>query len=258
MNRIINNVIDFVKDNKNVLDRIKKEDNEVFAFDFNEKKLIEVLLRYKHHTIKHENLKKIFVSHYGNPYVTAILCMEAIMNNWELVIGIEEVCYGLNTAIVKMVNDSLKEYKIHKQILLKMNATNNDIEKMDLDKVICLGNSNAYANFRKVKTAKVEYVPFCDIALYYDLDEYEELVENIRNYAVRNLYEIEIFDETEELEDVIDMINHGLPKYCVVILSKDKEKQEKLKHEICSEMICVNENPFQRFEWELPEKIFYN
>ena len=255
MKRIVNGVIDLIKDNQDILVKLWKEDNEVCAFDFHVKQLIDGLLKYKNETIKNGNLKKVFLCHYGNPYITAILCMEAIQNNWEFVIGIEEVCYGLNRAIVKMINDCLKEYKVHQSILLKMNVTAGDIEKMDLEQVICFGNSNAYMNFRKVKNKKVDYIPFWDIAIYYDSEEYEELVEDVRNYAIRNLYEIEIFDETEELEDVIDGINHGLPNYCAVILSKDKEKQEKFKCEVCSEVVCVNENPFQKFEWEVGEKV---
>ncbi len=255
MKRIVNSVIDLIKDNQNILTKLEKEDQEICAIDFRVNQLIDRLQKYKNQTIKNKEAKKILISHYGNPYITAILCMEAIVNNWELIIAIEEVCYGLNTALVKMIKDCLKEYKIHRSILLKMNITASDIEKIDLEQVICLGNSNAYMNFRKIKNKKIQYIPFGDIALYYDTEEYEELIENIRNYAIQNLYEIEIFDETEELEDVMDMINHGLTKYCAVILSKDKEKQEKFKHEISSQIVCVNENPFLKFEWKIGEKI---
>ena len=256
MKRIVNDVIDFVKDNQNRLEKIKQEDSEVFAFGFDVDKLIEVLTNYKNETRKQESTKKIFVSHYGNPYITAMLCLEAIMHQTELVIGIEDICYGLNSAIVKIVNDIVKEYKIHTKISLKMNPSNNDIEAMSLEQCICLGNSNAYTQFRKLKNVETKYVPLFDVAVYYDAEEYEELAEDIRYFAYQNLYEIEIFDETEELEDVIYSINHSLTKQCAVILSKNKEKQEEFKQEINSKIICVNENPFKKFELKILEEIF--
>ena len=55
--------------------------------------------------------------------------------------------------------------------------------------------------------------------IYYDSVEFEELTEDIRNYAIQNLYEIEIFDETEDLEEVINLINQDFPRFCAIILS---------------------------------------
>ena len=256
MKNIVTDVIDFIKDNKNIFDKIKKEDDEVFKFDFHINQCIDNLSKYKNEKIKETNSKKILVSHYGNPYITAMLCMEAVLHKCELIIGIENICYGLNLAIVKIVNDVLKEQKIDIQICLKTNISNQDIQTMQLDKLVCLGNLNAYMNFRKIKQTKVEYVPFLDIVIYYDSVEFEELTEDIRNYAIQNLYEIEIFDETEDLEEVINLINQDFPRFCAIILSKDKQKQEKFEKDITSKILCVNENPFRKFEMKIPKNIF--
>ena len=96
MKRMVEDIIDLVKDNKNILMNLNKEDNEIFAFDFNINKLIEVFSKYKNELKKEATKQKILVSHYGNPYITAMLCMEAILYQTDLVIGIEEVCYGVN------------------------------------------------------------------------------------------------------------------------------------------------------------------
>ena len=52
------------------------------------------------------------------------------------------------------------------------------------------------------------------------------------------------------------MINHSLPKYCAVILSKDKNKQEEFIQKIQAKSICINENPFQQFNMRIPKEIW--
>lgn len=256
MNKIISNIIDLIKDNKAILEKIKKEDDEIFAFEFDINRLLEMLSNYKNATGKETKPKKIFVSSLGNPYITVMLCVEAIKHNCELMLGIEEICYGLNVALVKIVQDSLKEQKVTLPISLKMNVDKKELETENWNKIICLGNSNAYMNLRKLEGFEVKYVPFLDIALYYDSIEFEELVETMRKFAVQNLCEIEIFDETEDFEDVVYQINHSLPRFCAVILSKDAEKQERFRKEIDSQRVWVNQNPFHKFEIKIPEEIF--
>lgn len=253
---IIQDVIDLIRDNKNIFEKLYQEDNKVFTFRFSVNSLICMLVEYKNEGIQEKEARKIFVSHYGNPYITALLCIESIIHNCEIVIGIEDIGYGLNKAIVKTVNDVLKEYKISRQISLKMNVTKSDIEAMNVYQVIYLGNSNTYTNFRKMENVQIKYVPLFDIVLYYDSEEYEELVESIRYFATESLYEIEVFDETEDFEDLIYMINHSLPKYCAVILSKDKNKQEEFIQKIQAKSICINENPFQQFNMRIPKEIW--
>lgn len=256
MKKIVNGIIDLIKENKNSFDKLKKEDDEIFVLDVDMNQLIKKISQYKNETMLKKETNKIFVSHYGNPYITAILCMEAILHQAEIVIEIEEICYGFNQAIVKIVNDVLQENKIDTRISLQMNESRETIEKANFDKIICLGNSNTYTNLKKLRNSKVEYIPLFDLALYYDALEYEELAEKIRIFANQNLYEIEIFDETEDFEDVIYSINHSLPKHCAVILSKDEAKQNQFKQQIHSSIICINENPFKQFELKIPKEIF--
>lgn len=256
INGIVDSLIDLIKDNKSLLKRLYSEDEEVCSFGFEIDKLICLLQASRKKQMSSNNTKPRLVYHYGNPYITLLLCLEAIQHNCQIMIGIEQICYGINKAIVKMVNDVLKEYRKDMQISLKMNVSKSSIEAIDVDEIICLGNSNAYTNFRKIENKDVRYIPLFDIVLYYDSEEYEELVESIRCFAIESLYEIEIFDETENFEDVIYMINGSLPKHCAVILSKDKNKQEEFRQEIKAQSICVNENPFKQFEMKIPKGIW--
>lgn len=250
--KLVNSVIELIKDNRNILNKIWQEDKEVNFFEFDVEQLIHWIKDFRNEKVIWKAKQRVLVQHYGNPYITALLCLEGLRKQAEVIIGIEDFCYGLNKAIVKIINDVGQGAKI----LLKNNLTCQQIEEMNPNKVVCLGNSNAYMRFRKMKNTMVQNVPLFNLAVYYDCEEYEELVETIRNYATYHFYEIEIFDETEELEDVIEEIESGQNQYCAVILSKNKEKQEKFKQEIHAKIICVNENPFAKWEYEIPDEVF--
>lgn len=253
---ILNSIISLIKENKKNLIKLSQIDNEVNEFDFDIDVLISTVNKYKEFSINDKNGKYIFVSHYGNPYITTMLCIEAMLNKFKVCIGIDDICYGLNKAIIKIINSALKNYNIKTEFELKNNFTNSEIAELKFDKILCLGNANSYMYLRKISNVEVINVPLYDLNLYYDSEKYENLVESIRQVALKNFYEIEIFDKEENYEDVIYMINNGLKKYCSIILSEDKEKQNNFKKSINSEIICINENPFNKFKVELPNEIW--
>ena len=254
-NNILNATIESIKDNKNVFLSLNKEDNEVAYFHFDVNKLIEILKKYKNKCIAKKGKKTLLISHYGNPYITAMLCVESLMNNSEIIIGIENLCYGVNKGIVRVFNNVLKEYKIDRQIDLKNNLLNQEIEKMSIDKIICLGIFNTYEDYKNISKFEIEFIPLYNLFLYYDSEEYDELVEKIRIYSIDNFFEVEILDYEEDFEEVLYIKNFE-KRYFSVLLSKDIEKQHLFKENDKSKILCINENPFKNFEWKLPENIF--
>ena len=256
LKKIINSVIEYIKDNKSILERIKREDYEVYKFDVDFDKIIKILKENRDREISNLSSVMILANHYGNPYLTTLICVETLVNQSSITIGIEDLCLGMNKAIVKIFNDVLKENKIEIQITLKNNLNNEEIQKLNFDKIVCLGNTNSYADLRKISGAEVRNVPLFSISLYYDSEKFDDLVETIAQYAEKNFYEIEIFDDEEEFEDIIYMINISKDTYCSVILSDDKDKQNEFKEKIHSEVVCVNENPFKQFRLDIRGKIF--
>lgn len=254
--RIINQVIELIKDNKSILEKIKKEDYEVISFDADIDKIVNILKQNMNREISDLSSTAILIEHYGNPYLTTLICIETLLHNSSITIGIEDLCFGLNKAIVKIFNDIFKEYKLEIEISLKNNFTKNEIQKSNFDKIICLGNSNSYSELRKISGAIVKNVPLFSISVYYDSEKFEELIKTIVNFADKNFYEIEIFDDEEDFEDVVYMINTSKDAYCSVILSDDENKQKQFKEKIQSEVICVNENPFNNFKLDINGKIF--
>lgn len=250
--KLVNLVIELIKENHKVLNQIWQEDKTVNSFEFDVQQLIGLMEKFKKREKMAKRKQKILVEHYGNPYITALLCMEGLLYQVELIIGMEDCCYGLNRAIVKIANEVCQGEKI----LLKNNLTCEEIEKINPNKIVCLGNSNAYMRFRKMKNRKVQNIPLFNLTLYYDSEIYEELAQTIRIYAIQNFYEMEIFDETEDFEEIMEEMKESQNQYCAVILSRDKEKMERFKREIPAKIICVNENPFGKWEWKIPEEVF--
>lgn len=256
LNCVVKFIIEAVKNNKKILSKLNEEDNEVNYFEFDADKLVKIISEFKNVNIQEKTKRKILVNHYGNPYITALICMEAIINNVEVVIGIEDYCYGLNMAIIKIVNKAMEDSKISLNFAIYNNIEMSQIREAALDKVVCLGNSNSYMQFRKIENVEVDNVPLFDLTVYYDSEEYEGLARNIKDFANHNFYEIEIFNDTDEFDDVVYMASNLGPKYCAVILSQDEKKCNKFKNIESFRYVCVNENPFKYFKLELPENIF--
>lgn len=253
--KIIKNVIVMIKDNKSILKKLNKQDKKFYNFELDIEKLIEII---KNIQISEQsaNNKKILVSFLGNPYITMLLCLEAIKNECSLTLDINDVCYGINKGIVELVNTSLKDLKINNSINICNCILSKDIRKNSFDKIVCLGDNNSYTVFRKLSDVEVVYIPLFNIKLYYDDEKYEKLVRQIYYYSTDNFFEIEIFDNEEDFEEVVYVINSSHEKHCSVLLSKDKQKQEIFKNSIKEGMIFINENPFKKFEYKLPENIF--
>lgn len=256
MKKIINNMIELIQENQRTLNQLKKQDDEVYKVEFETSQWIRLLRQYEDKKMELNEERHILVSHYGNPYVTALLCMEALLHNVQLTIAIEDIAYGLNKMIVKMANLALEERGSQRRIDFCYQMTNAEIEKMDVEKVVCLGNSNTYEIFHDLQGKEVKYVPLFNVVVYYDDCRYEELVQNMVEYTERNFYEIEVFNETDDFEDVLYEITEGQEQYCAVILSKDAKKQEQFREQVKAPIVCVNENPFKRFNFEIPEEIF--
>ena len=253
---IIKSIIELLKDNKFTFEKLKKEDKKSYSYEFDLDKLIEIFSGYLEKEIEQKENKKIIINYYGNPYLTGMLCAESIMNQTESTFVINNIHYGLNSAIIKIVNDALKENNIELKFKVIMNFMIQEVERMNVNKVVCLGDTNSYMIYKNLKNTKVECVPLFGTTLYYDSSQYDKLVEDMKKYAFKNGYELEVFDENEQLDDVIYMINKTENNYCSLLLSKDKEKQEKFTQQVNAKMVCVNENPFAKFKLEVPKELW--
>ena len=223
----------------------KKIDLAIFS------KLIDeyIEMEKNNHTIKIEEgntqIEKIVVSYYGNPYVTLILCIQAIIYQKQLLLETGEFMLSTNTFIVNMVNEILKENHLPKllihciEILDKKAIITNNI------KTIIIGATQSKAEY----LGKYIYIPYNNYIIYCVDEELEDLCRSIYEYSSNNFFEAEVLFE-EDIEEAIGIIN--LHQDCIaVILTKDTNLQ-KLFRERIKNKLYINENPFSKEEINIP------
>lgn len=256
-NKVLSNIKQEIKGNKDIIEKIDEIDrqNSPKMQKIEIEKLLKIIDKYKDKTIlKEKETKNIIISYYGDPYITMELCIKSIITNNKIILAIEDFRLGLNKIIVEIFNKILKERKIYNTIfiynLLNKKEINENID--NIDKIIIIGNKNKYTNLKKEKTPKIEYLPFNNIELCYDSEEFEELQQKIYEYARDNYIEIEIYDDKYDFNKNIEIINKFGEGFCAVLLTKCQQNVEKFKQKVKAKYIFINENPFNKINFEIP------
>ena len=203
----------------------------------------------KNHTAMIEEgnsqVEKIVISYYGNPYVTFILSIQAIIYQKQLLLEAGEFMVSINTFIVNMINQILQENHLPKLLIhcIEIEDEKEIIEKEI--KTIIIGATQNKAKY----LGKYVYIPYNNYIIYCVDEELERLSNSIYDYAFNNFFEAEILLE-EDIEEAIKIIN--LKKDCMsVILTKDINLQNLFKDKIQNKLY-INENPFLKEEINIP------
>ena len=223
----------------------KKIDLAIFS------KLIDeyIEMEKNNHTIKIEEgntqIEKIVVSYYGNPYVTLILCIQAIIYQKQLLLETGEFMLSTNTFIVNMVNEILKENHLPKLLIHCIEILDKKAIIANNIKTIIIGATQSKAEY----LGKYIYIPYNNYIIYCVDEELEDLCRSIYEYSSNNFFEAEVLFE-EDIEEAIGIIN--LHQDCIaVILTKDTNLQ-KLFRERIKNKLYINENPFSKEEINIP------
>ena len=190
-------------------------------------------------------IEKIVISYYGNPYVTFILCIQAIIYQKQLLLETGEFMLSTNTFIVNMVNQILKENHLPKLLLDCIEIVDKKAIIEKEIKTIIIGATQNKAEY----LGKYIYIPYNNYMIYCADEELEELSKSIYDYACNNFFETEVLFE-EDIEEAIAIIN--LHKDCIaVILTKDTNLQNMFREKIRNKLY-INENPFSKEEINIP------
>ena len=223
----------------------KKIDLAIFS------KLIDeyIEMEKNNHTIKIEEgntqIEKIVVSYYGNPYVTLILCIQAIIYQKQLLLEAGEFMLSTNTFIVNMVNEILKENHLPKLLIHCIEILDKKAIIANNIKTIIIGATQSKAEY----LGKYIYIPYNNYIIYCVDEELEDLCRSIYEYSSNNFFEAEVLFE-DDIEEAIGIIN--LHQDCIaVILTKDTNLQ-KLFRERIKNKLYINENPFSKEEINIP------
>lgn len=239
-------------DFKNKLEKVQSIDLNHYTKKVSIEELQAYIDEYKNEkNIKNNNINKVLFLLSGNPEIVFKLCIEAIKNNIDIIISIEDFCLAQNTLIVELVNKVIENNDLKTKILLKNLLKDNEIivESKNVDKTICIGNSNTY-NRLSEKIDNIELNSYGIFEIFSDSDKFSELEEIIYNYLVQNEFEVELYDDVE-FEDAINLINKNGYKFCSILFSNDIEKQKVFKEKISSEYVMINKNPFKEIKFNL-------
>ncbi len=248
-----------IERNKRILEKLNKIDNEYYSFQIKTSKLIEIIKlkgqRKKESEVKGNN---ILVIHSGNPYLTLLLAIEAIQKEINITIDIQETMYGLNSGIVKIIQEILNEENVDITINLVRDTINEKDNLLKFDKIIVMGERDMYKLLKKRNLKQLSYNPSGNIEIYCDSEEFQEIEEMICEIADYNFMLMERQEECEKVEEVIEQINEYGEKDIVVILTKQNISKEELRKQIDGKYVYINENPYKQMEKDKIKEDYLN
>lgn len=248
-----NKLILEIKENENIIKALNEIDRKYYDKLVNIKDFIKIIESYKDK--KQENLNKNILCIYnGNPEITLKLCLEAVILKTNFILNIQDFMVGINKIIVELVNKVLKEFNI--EIFLFNLLTISEIKKLEekVDKILCIGNTNEFIKLSQVGLYKLDFYPYKSLEIYCENDELEELQKMIYDYSMLNQYEVEVFVQ-DDIDNIIGQINEFGNGYCAVLLSKNKEHIKKFQEEVDSEIVCINENPYNKIIFDIKKYV---
>lgn len=246
----LNKLIKRIKEEKKNIDKASQIDRKHYKMKVNINRFMQIAENLKDKEIGTFIDENVIVTHNGNPYMTFILAIKAICSNTNLEICVNETMVGVNSVIVKIIEEVLKELRIHLQIEVIRNLE--ILKNKKETKIIVLQDKAQYSKLLKAKVQNVYYRPIYNVALYIDDEEFEEIKQDIIQYCDENFIEIEIYD-ADNVEDAIEQLEADNEGEYALILTKQKIDKDKIKELKEKENIEMNIN--KNILTELEERI---
>ena len=246
----LNKLIKRIKEEKKNIDKASQIDRKHYKMKVNINRFMQIAENLKDKEIGTFIDENVIVTHNGNPYMTFILAIKAICSNTNLEICVNETMVGVNSVIVKIIEEVLKELRIHLQIEVIRNLE--ILKNKKETKIIVLQDKAQYSKLLKAEVQNVYYRPIYNVALYIDDEEFEEIKQDIIQYCDENFIEIEIYD-ADNVEDAIEQLEADNEGEYALILTKQKIDKDKIKELKEKENIEMNIN--KNILTELEERI---
>lgn len=242
----LNDIIQSFKNNEKNLYMANKIDECEFKFNFN--KAIEILEQFKSFHASFISKKAIAVTN-GNPYITIILCMQAISQDVKLNINIQNTMPCLNETIVKIFNlhfqdegPKLTEY-----------MSPRDFIHAEADDIVVIDDRSKYYFLRDELKIKVRYASLLNIDLYTDSDELSSLTETIYDYCNQKFIGVNIH-KNESIDDFVNEANKYDSGNIALILTKNQLNTIDISDKLENKKVYFNCNPFSNIESEVALK----
>ncbi len=243
--KLINNIQDTITSNKDIIQKANEIDLKHFNKKIDIDKTNNIIEKYRNDEINNkENVKRCLVEYNGDPYVTVQLCLWGILNKTQIILDINDFLLGVNTIIVKIINQALENYGIKNLLEIYNCCDYEEIKKNEdlLDFVICIDECDMYNDLLDYEIKNVKFVKFASIDLYCDDDELVELRDMICDYSRNNHWQLELFDDSNKKNaaEIIAKYGEGA---ITVLLSNDEKLQQDFKNKITDRKLYINKIP---------------
>ena len=242
----LNDIIAAFYSNKERLEKASNSDNSDFKFNFN--KSIDILNRFKEFKSAFLQKKSLVVTN-GNPYITIILCMQAISQNISLCINVQDTMFELNSTIVNIFDSYLNEDgpKIAKYM------TVDEFKNANVDDIVVIDDKSKFYFLRDEIKIKVRYVSLLNIDLYTDSDEQTSLTNTINEYCNQRYIGLDIH-KNETIDDFVEETNKYEGGNIALILTKENVNQMDIYDKLPDKKVYFNCNPFAKIEVDVALK----
>ena len=250
MKEIKKKILSLLDENKSQINIAIKDDGREFEFD--NKKLEQILDGIINKKYKVEKQNKIVFTN-GNPYTTIYVLFKAIQEDDKLILCTRGKLSNLNKQLVRIFNQlcskKLLNYKSDikiRDLYLTLEKKNNIIVEVfdDIETNIELQKFGFDVNYNSMFT----------IDIYYDSDEYEEMVEIVEDYATSKYMNTNVY-LNKSYEEIVLRTGSELSSLSLLVLTKDYNKFEKLKEKFPEKNVYINYNPFDDYEDNVIKKI---
>lgn len=242
----LNDIIAAFYSNKERLEKASNNDNSDFKFNFN--KSIDILNRFKEFKSAFLQKKSLVVTN-GNPYITVILCMQAISQNISLCINVQDTMFELNSTIVNIFDSYLNEDgpKIAKYM------TVDEFKNANVDDIVVIDDKSKFYFLRDEIKIKVRYVSLLNIDLYTDSDEQTSLTNTINEYCNQRYIGLDIH-KNQTIDDFVEETNKYEGGNVALILTKENVNQMDIYDKLPDKKVYFNCNPFAKIEVDVALK----
>ena len=209
---------------------------------------IDILNRFREFKSAFLNKKSLVVTN-GNPYITIILCMQALSQNISLTLNVQDTMFALNSAIVKVFGLNLGDNspKITKYMSPR------EFINFKADDIVVIDDKTKFYYLRDELKIKVRYVSLLNVDLYTDSEDLSSLTDTITDYCNQECIGLDVYRD-ESIDEFVNEANKYESGNIALILTKEKVNQMDIYDKLSDKKVYLNCNPFAKIEIDVALK----
>lgn len=241
----LNDIISAFKENERILNEANKLDETDFKFNFN--KAIDILNKFRKFNAKFVSKKALVITN-GNPYVTLIIIMQAISQNIQLDINIQNRLPILNSAIIKIFETNICDFNIK----LHIDMSPREIVDFETDEIIVVDDKAVYDKLYNFGIMP-KFISLLNIDLYTDSDKLSDLTSTIYDYCNQKFIGINLH-KNEKIENFVYNEDRERSGNISLILTEKPIDKKLVEEKLHNKLVYINCNPFKTLESDVALK----